>query len=119
MDFIQQRLRELERERQDRWEMLAALCEGDGKSIGMKITNGIPLAALSERFQLEPSPSQSAEILNIEQAATLLNVHSHTIRRMIKTGRLKAAFAGGWRIKKQDIDDLFYLRSNFGTTPIR
>lgn len=45
--------------------------------------------------------------LSVDEAASLLDVHSRTILRWIKQGELKAAKAGRqWRIRREDLDHL-------------
>ena len=46
--------------------------------------------------------------MNIKEASLFVGKHSDTIRRAIKSGRLKAIYDGGkWNIKKADILSLF------------
>ncbi len=50
--------------------------------------------------------SRMNQFLTVEAAAELLQVHTRTVRRYIKEGRLKAAKSGGqWRIILQDLMD--------------
>ncbi len=46
------------------------------------------------------------DILTVEQAAGILELHPKTVRRFIREGRLSAGKAGGsWRILKEDLDN--------------
>lgn len=47
------------------------------------------------------------ELLTIEEVATMLDMHTRTIRRYIKEGKLTAVKVGGrWRVKKIDLKKL-------------
>ena len=48
----------------------------------------------------------SDELLTIDQTATLLNVHTRTVSRMIGRDELRAVkVAGRWRIHPKDLND--------------
>lgn len=49
----------------------------------------------------------SEELLSVEQVAQMMDMHTRTIRRYIKEGKLVAAkFGGQWRVKKSDLKNL-------------
>lgn len=53
------------------------------------------------------------EILTIGQASLYLKVCDKTIRRLIKSEKLKASKVGRtWRIRKVDIDEFLYKTQN-------
>lgn len=44
------------------------------------------------------------DLLTSKEAAKILKVSKRTLYRYIKSGKLKAAKIGQWRIKKSDLD---------------
>ncbi len=51
------------------------------------------------------------QFLTVDAAAEILQVHTRTVRRYIKEGRLKAAKSGGqWRIILQDLMDFMGIQ---------
>jgi len=49
----------------------------------------------------------SEELLSVEQVAQMMDMHTRTIRRYIKEGKLVAAkFGGQWRVKRSDLKNL-------------
>lgn len=45
------------------------------------------------------------ELFNVEEVANILNVHTRTVRRYIKEGKMEAKKVGGqWRVTKENLE---------------
>ena len=69
----------------------------------------VPHADVISRTEAEPmtTPQRWEDlplVLTSREVATLLRLHTDTVKRMCRTGRLRAVKVGrGWRIKRDDV----------------
>jgi excisionase family DNA binding protein len=50
----------------------------------------------------------AAEIMDITEAATYLNIKKGTLYRLVKKGQIPGTKIGGqWRFKREHLDDMF------------